>query len=90
MISNDIRNKKIIEIKSLSDYTLFAKFEDGKSGVVNLKDDLELGVFRPLLELENFQKVKIGEYGRYIYWDIDVPDIEKPDASAGWLYSNIN
>ena len=84
-----MKYQKLIEISTLSNYQLFVKFEDGKSGVLNLKDDLQFGVFRPLLDLENFNKVKIGKSGSFIYWDIDVPDLEKPDASAEWIYSNV-
>lgn len=80
---------KLIEINVLPNYSLFVKFEDGKSGIVNFSNELEIGVFKPLLQISNFSKVKIGEFGHYIYWDIDVPELEKPDASSGWLYTNL-
>ena len=48
---------KIREVKYISDYTIAVTFEDGNSGMVNLQDLVEKGIFKILQDKEKFAKV---------------------------------
>lgn len=48
---------KITEVKYVSDYTINITFEDGISGMINLKDLVEKGIFKILQDKEKFATV---------------------------------
>jgi hypothetical protein len=50
---------RITEMKYLSDYRVWLKFEDGKEGEVDLKDELWGEVFEPLKEVDRFKAVRL-------------------------------
>lgn len=82
--------RKLVEVIALDNFRVFVKFDDGKSGEINFANDVEIGVFSKLKEKDNFFKTKIDPYGSSFFWDINVPDIEKPDSSAEWLYMQLD
>lgn len=73
----------------LENYTVRVVFNDGTQGVVSFADDVRCGVFRKIAEPAEFAKVKIEQFGTVLTWDIDVPELEKPDACADWLYDYV-
>ncbi len=50
---------KPIEVKALRNYQLNVVFDDGVSGVIDLKDFIKRGVFAPLQDAQLFKKVYI-------------------------------
>ncbi len=71
--------KDIIEVRSLGDYRLHLRFEDGVEGTVNIADLIEFtGVFAPLLDISYFALVSVSLELGTIYWpngaDLD-PDV---------------
>jgi len=62
--------KDIIEVKALSDYQLYLKFEDNQEGVIDISEIIEFtGVFTPLKNLDYFKTVKINPEWGTIYWE---------------------
>jgi hypothetical protein len=61
--------KIVVKAKYIDGYRIWLQFNDGKSGVVDLSDELWGDVFEPLLELENFRNFKFGEGHDTIFWD---------------------
>lgn len=60
---------RIIKAKYLHDYRIWLEFNNGISGEVDLKDELEGAVFGPLKNKENFKKFKVDETLRTIVWE---------------------
>lgn len=54
---------RIVELRVLPDYTLYARFEDGVDGRISLKNDLEGPVFGPLRDPAIFAKAAISQFG---------------------------
>lgn len=51
----------IIEVIHQDNYQLYLKFEDGQSGVVNIKQLIEFtGIFSPLNDIDYFKTVKVN------------------------------
>ena len=48
---------KVNEVKYFNDYTLFVSFDDGISGIIQLNDLVEHGIFQQLKNLDKFSKV---------------------------------
>jgi hypothetical protein len=59
---------RIANMKYVSDYRLWLKFENGKEGEVDLRDDLWGEVFEPLKEPEQFRKVCLDRELNTIRW----------------------
>lgn len=60
----------IIEVIPQDNYQLYLKFEDGQSGVVNIKELIEFnGIFAPLNDIDYFKSVKVNREWGTIYWD---------------------
>lgn len=79
----------LITAEPLEDYNVKVVFEDGISGIVSFADDVQHGVFRSIATPSAFSKVTIEQHGTVLTWDIDVPELEKPDACADWLYQYV-
>jgi len=54
---------KITEVKSLQNYKLFLRFNDGVSGIVDLSDMAGRGVFEAWTQDRVFEQVRITELG---------------------------
>lgn len=50
---------EVVKAKYVKEYKIELLFNDGKRGVVDLKDDLWGEVFLPLRDIEQFKKFKI-------------------------------
>lgn len=50
---------KPIEVKALSEYRLHLSFDNGVSGIVNLKELVKKGIFIPLQDMELFNNVYV-------------------------------
>ncbi len=60
----------IIEVIPQDNYQLYLKFEDGQSGVVNIKQLIEFtGIFAPLNDIDYFNTVKVNREWGTIHWD---------------------
>ena len=59
----------ITEAKYLYDYKVELKFNDGKKGVVNLKNELYGTMFEPLKDKKVFASVKLDKELDTISWD---------------------
>ena len=57
------------DVKYLKDYKIEIKFNDGKKGIVDLKDDLYGEVFEPLKDKNIFSKMKIDKDLETITWE---------------------
>lgn len=50
----------VTDAKYIKDYMLLIIFNDGAKKIVDLKNELEKGIFRPLKDKEYFQKFHIS------------------------------
>jgi hypothetical protein len=57
---------KISSIEANEDFTILVKLDNGKSGILDINEYLDKGVFKELRDLEYFKQVK--NFGRYIAW----------------------
>jgi len=64
-------------------FRIWCKFNNGKSGIVNLKNKLWGPVFDPLKSEENFKKFKISNVLHTIVWYNDA------DLAPEFLYENL-
>ena len=58
------------EVISRDDYTLALVFENGESGILDMKPILHFGVFQRIKDLENFKSVHVSF--DTIQWDCGV------------------
>ncbi|GHV85816.1 hypothetical protein AGMMS50230_14240 [Spirochaetia bacterium] len=66
------------------DYTVYVEFNDGLSGVISFKEELEKDhreIIRELLDLEKFNTVKLGYHT--LCWDNGV------DFAPEYLYEQV-
>jgi len=45
---------KVNEVKYINDYTIFVSFYDGISGIIQLNDLVEYGIFQQLKNIDKF------------------------------------
>jgi len=69
----------VVEVKPLSDYRLWVKFEDGEEGTINVKKLVEFtGVFEPLANPGFFAQASVNPELGVVSWpngaDLD-PDV---------------
>ncbi len=57
---------KIQRIHPNDNFTIDIEFNDGRAGVLDVKEYLEMGVFKELKDLDYFKQVK--NCGRYLIW----------------------
>jgi len=61
--------KYLTSAEYLKDYKIFVSFNNGDEGVVDLKDKLKpKGIFRNIMDLQNFKKVKFNPELDTISW----------------------
>ncbi|NQY79240.1 MAG: DUF2442 domain-containing protein [Candidatus Caenarcaniphilales bacterium] len=59
----------VTEAEYIKDYQIKISFDDGSSGVIDLKDHLEGAMFESLQEIENFKTVKFSPELGTISWE---------------------
>jgi hypothetical protein len=74
---------RITEMKYLSGYRVWLKFEDGKEGEVDLKDELWGEVFEPLKEVDRFKAVSLDRELNTIRWETGA------DFAPEFLYAKL-
>jgi hypothetical protein len=57
----------VTDAKYIKDCTIWVKFNDGTSGNVDLSSELDVGVFKPLQDIDYFKNFKIR--GHTLSWD---------------------
>ncbi len=60
---------EIIKAKYEEDYKIRIEFNDGKSGIVDLKDDLWGSVFEPLKDKHKFEQFTVSDILHTISWE---------------------
>ncbi len=73
----------VTSAKYEGDYKIWCQFSNGKSGVVNLKDELWGPIFEPLKEIEQFKKFQVSNIFHTISWD------NGADFAPEFLYDHI-
>ena len=63
---------EVIEAKHIENYKLWIKINNGKSGEIDLKDQLWGPAFEPLKNLNNFKKFHVSNELGTIAWENDV------------------
>ena len=61
----------LTEVHPLDNYRLHIAFDNGVEGIVDLSDFVGKGVFEKWLDLENFRKVKKGDFNAVV-WEHDI------------------
>ena len=74
---------EIVDSKYVSDYKVWLKFDDGREGEIDLKDELWGEVFEPLKDLSIFEKVRLDRELGTICWE------NGADFSPKFLYDNL-
>lgn len=68
---------KIIKLKTLPDFKLYLEFEDGKTKIYDVKEDIEqTPIYEPLETIPGlFEQVQLHQSGGMIVWtpEIDLP-----------------
>ncbi len=72
---------KATEVKALADYKIRVAFDDGVSGIVDLTDLVQKGIFQVLKDVSLFQKVYVA--GAAIAWSDEL------EIDAGSIYAEI-
>lgn len=72
---------KAVDVKALNDYRINVVFADGVSGVVDLSDLVQKGIFQKLKDEQSFQKVYTD--GSSIAWS------EELEIDADNIYAEI-
>ena len=69
--------KKVIAVKSLDNFKVWVRFNDGVEGVADFSDLAGQGVFTLWNEYSNFEKVRAGSSGELVWSEhVDVcPDM---------------
>lgn len=73
---------QVVEVKSLPDYRLAVKFNDGTQGEIDLSNRLFGSMFEPLKDPNFFSKASIDEFGA-ICWP------NNADLAPDALYNTI-
>lgn len=71
---------RVSAVEVLADYRLSLRFADGRTGVVNLADELWGPVFEPLRDRVRFAEVSVDEVCGTIVWP------NGADFAPEWLY----
>jgi len=59
---------KVTEVKYVEQYKLWVQFNDGKSGVIDLAEELWGPMFEPLRDIGTFQQVRIHPELETLTW----------------------
>jgi len=71
-----------VEAKHIQDYQVWIKFDDGKSGKINLIDEIWGEVFEPLKDIDYFRNFKIEN--DTLSWE------NEADLAPDFLYELLN
>ncbi|MCS6786566.1 MAG: DUF2442 domain-containing protein [Thiobacillaceae bacterium] len=71
----------IAEVVALKDHLLYVKAEDGRSGLFDVTPYLDSEAFAPLVDAEEFQKVRNGRY--FVEWACGA-DLSADTIEARW------
>ncbi|MDT3738236.1 MAG: DUF2442 domain-containing protein [Candidatus Kapabacteria bacterium] len=63
-----MKNIEIVDAEYKDGYNIFIKFNDGKSGIVNLENILWGKVFEPLKDVLHFKNFEISKISNTIEW----------------------
>ena len=66
--------RKVVSVTANNDFTLTITFDNGEVRLYDMHDELQGDVFRPLRQLDAFQRVYIDDCGS-IAWDLD-PNVD--------------
>lgn len=75
--------RSAIQIKTLPDYKLWLKFDNGEEGIADLSDMVGKGVFADWNDPKNFTKAKVIHKNKVISWGNEL------DICVDSLYSEI-
>ena len=59
---------RVVTVKHVRDYTLHLCFADGVEGDLDLTEELDGEIFRPLKEIEYFRQVRVNPELHTIVW----------------------
>jgi hypothetical protein len=59
----------VIEAKYINEYKIWVSFNNGRSGIIDLKEELTGEVFEPLNNLEEFKKISIHPIMETLVWE---------------------
>ena len=74
---------RIAEMRHISDYRIWLKFEDGKEGEIDLEAELWGEVFQPLRQQDLFKTVELNREINAICWK------NGADLAPEFLYDNL-
>jgi hypothetical protein len=57
------------KVEAMGGYKIRLSYPDGMQGVLDLSDQVGKGIFAPLKDEKNFQKVHLGPYGQIAWSD---------------------
>ena len=60
---------RVLEARYVGEYVIWLRFNDGVEGEVDLKDELWGPVFEPLIDKEEFKKVRVHPELHTIVWE---------------------
>ena len=60
---------RLVDMKYISEYTVWLKFEDGSEGEIDLEDELWGEVFEPLRKRAYFKTVRLDKELNTICWE---------------------
>lgn len=61
--------RRVITARYIREYEIWLEFDDGKSGVVDLRPELYGEIFEPLKDKQVFRAFKYGDESNTIHWD---------------------
>jgi Protein of unknown function (DUF2442) len=73
-------------IEAMPNFHLLAIFDDETETSLSFAQYLNYPIMQVLSTPEAFARVRLADNRTHIYWDVDVPQNERPDASSDWLY----
>jgi hypothetical protein len=74
----------VTEVRYVSDFTVWLRFEDGLEGEINLSAELYGPVFEPLKDVNFFRQVRVDPELGTIAWP------NGADLAAEFLYSKVH
>jgi hypothetical protein len=77
---------RIVSVEPLPNFRLRIVFEDTATTIVDFTHELESPIMHSIAEAQSFARVRLADDGYSVYWDLNVPTLERPDAASDWLY----
>jgi hypothetical protein len=79
-----MKNIEVVKAEYKSNYKIWIEFNDAKSSIVDLENDLWGKVFEPLKDKEYFKNFRISEITNTLEWS------NGADFAPEYLYSKIS